>query len=149
MKRKGFTLLELIIVIIILGVLATLGFSQYAAMIERSRGAEAREIAGNIRKLAAAFRMENGTLLPAGNAFNAARAGMGLDDDQIPTACHGLHYFSYALLPAPTATTISVTATRCTDATPGKNPNAPVASTLILTSNLATGVDTWTGTGGY
>jgi len=42
MTRKGFTLLELIVVIIILGILASLGFSQYIKMVEKGRSAEAR-----------------------------------------------------------------------------------------------------------
>lgn len=49
--KKGFTLLELIIVIIIIGILATLGLTQYARMVERGRGAEARQLLGNILDL--------------------------------------------------------------------------------------------------
>jgi prepilin-type N-terminal cleavage/methylation domain-containing protein len=42
MTKKGFTLLELIVVIVIIGVLATLGLTQYASMVERGRSAEAK-----------------------------------------------------------------------------------------------------------
>ena len=61
-KFRSFTLLELIIVIIIIGILAVLGFTQYGRMVERSRGAEAKAILGDIRKLAYAYRMEHGNL---------------------------------------------------------------------------------------
>lgn len=40
-NRSGFTLLELLIVVIILGVLASLAIPQFAAAVDRSREAEA------------------------------------------------------------------------------------------------------------
>lgn len=146
--KKGFTLLELIIVIIILGVLATLGFTQYARMVERARGAEAKAICGDIRKFAAAYRLENGTLT-AGTGFGAAQANIGASSDQIPAtgACRASHYFGYGV--AVTASQVTITATRCTAS--GKTPNytGTGAPTLILTSELLTGVDGWSGTGNY
>jgi len=139
MNKKGFTLLELIIVIIILGILATLGFTQYAAMIEKSRGAEARSVLGDIRKQAAAIYMGDNTIA----AITAPQ--VGITATGIPAACRVSHYFSYAIAWAnPTAT---ITATRCVAG--GKNPNATVAGTLVLTSNLATGVDAWASANGY
>ena len=146
MKKGGFTLLELIIVIIIIGVLATLGFAQYGRMIEKSRGAEARMVSGTIRTLSAAYRLENGNSLAG---FAAANAGIGAATDQIPSACRGTHYFSYALTPDPVVSTtqLVVTAARCTAS--GKSPNAAAANTLILTAELSTGSDTWGGNGGY
>ncbi|MBU0504178.1 MAG: prepilin-type N-terminal cleavage/methylation domain-containing protein, partial [Candidatus Omnitrophica bacterium] len=47
--KRGFTLLELMIVIIIVGVLATLGITQYQTAIERARGAEARQVISQLR----------------------------------------------------------------------------------------------------
>ena len=147
--KRGFTLLELIIVIIIIGVLATLGFTQYGRMIEKSRGAEAKVILGDIRKFAAAYVLEE-TIANIG-AMTAADLNIGTGADQIPSACATSHYFSYGI-PAAPANPLVITATRC--AASGKTPDSTLlcsgaACTLTLTTNLTTGVDTWGGTGNY
>jgi prepilin-type N-terminal cleavage/methylation domain-containing protein len=150
--RRGFTLLELIVVIIIIGVLATLGFTQYGTMVERARGAEAKQILGDIRKLAQAFRLQNGAL--DGSAGGAAIAGVDVNIgasgciECIPPDCNQTsHYFGYGIA-ATGANTIVFTATRCGVNT-GKNPGsvANTGQTITLTSNFLTGVDTWGGTG--
>lgn len=46
--KKGFTLLELIVVIIIIGILATLGFTQYTKVVEKGRTAEAKSVLGRM-----------------------------------------------------------------------------------------------------
>jgi len=61
-RLRSFTLIELIIVIIIVGILATLGISQYARMVEKTRSTEAKMIFGDVRKLAYQYRLENGTI---------------------------------------------------------------------------------------
>lgn len=138
--KKGFTLLELIVVIIILGVLAILGFSQYGRMIEKSRGAEARTIIGDLRKLAIGFYMERDTVT------NWWTAHIGNSVDQMPATCRASHWFSFASA-APSALQTVITATRCT--ADGKPPQGPSAGTLTLTSNFASGAETWGGSGGY
>lgn len=140
--KKGFTLLELVVVIIIIGILATLGIQQYARMVERARGAEARTILGQIRGSAAAVNLETGTLVGS----TPIQMGIGPALDRIPSVCRTTHYFSYAYAPTGVDTFIA-TATRC--AIGGKNPDAPVVTNLTLTTNFATGVDTWGGTGGF
>ena len=144
--KIGFTLLELIVVIIIIGVLATLGFTQYGRMVERARGAEAKAILGDIRKLAAAHYLQFGSLQDATNPMTNERLNLGAGDDEIPTACRGSHYFSYAAQ-ANDATTVEITATRCGGA--GKAPGGgnSEGDTIVLTSNLSNGTDTWSGTG--
>ena len=141
--KKGFTLLELIIVIIIIGILATLGFTQYARLIEKARGAEARTILGDLRKKAAGFRLERGSLAGIANDDLDVSANVG----DTPSVCAPSHYFSYTIS-ATADPSITVTATRC--AAGGKTPNAgsPTGGqTISLTTNLNTGVDTWGGSG--
>jgi type IV pilus assembly protein PilE len=136
--KRGFTLLELVVVILIVGVLATLGFTQYGRMVERARGAEAKAILGNVRELAASYRLENGTI----SGFAATQANIGTATDQNPSACASTHYFTYGVATSGTAS-VTTTATRCTSS--GKAPQGPSALTLVLTTNLTTGVDAWSG----
>jgi len=150
--KKGFTLLELVVVIIILGILASLGLTQYGRMIERSRGAEARAALGDVRKYAIAYRIEYGSVLTNNGAgqnptTNPELVGIGGAGDQMPNLCRGSHYFSYGV--GGTDAAFVMTATRCQGG--GKNPQgtAGVLQTLILTSDLTQGLDGWGGTGEY
>lgn len=49
MNRKGFTLVEVLIVVIIIGILAAIGIPQFAASIEKAKGGEARAGLGHIQ----------------------------------------------------------------------------------------------------
>ena len=120
--EKGFTLLELIVVIIILGVLSSIGIVQYTAVIEKGRKAEARASLGVLRKL------ELGRYLEYGLYGDLASLSAGL-----PAACNAQYYFSYACA----AATGTCTATRC--GAGGKPPDytvavggLPLAYTIIL-----------------
>lgn len=140
--RRAFTLLELIVVIIVLGILATLALTQYGSTIERTRGAEARAILGMVRFQGLAFRMDKGDV----SLFGAQQAGIGLSYDEAPSACRGSHYFTYSIVTSGTNVLTGI-ATRCTVS--GKTPNYVAPLTLTLISDLNTGTDSWTGTGNY
>ena len=141
-KSRGFTLLELIMVIIIIGVLATLGFTQYAAMIEKSRGGEARQTISTLRSHLSAKNYEGlgAVTITAGN--------LGIVAGMIPPTCTVTNYFSYTVDGACATTACTFTATRCTAS--GKTPNvsSAAAGTLKLTF-ISTGTDTWSSTAGY
>ena len=127
--KKGFTLLELIIVIIIIGVLATLGFTQYTKVVERGRIAEARAILGSLRTAQQAYYLERGF-------YATTLTDLAVD---APTSAATTHYFIYR------ASNVSATATRCSTGQACKTPLAVAAYTITL--NYAGG--TWGGTAGY
>jgi len=49
MNRKGFTLVEVLIVVIIIGILAAIGIPQFTVSIEKAKGGEARAGLGHIQ----------------------------------------------------------------------------------------------------
>jgi type IV pilus assembly protein PilE len=126
--KKGFTLVELIIVIIIVGILASIGLTQYNKVVEKSRAAEARMVLGTLRSAETAEMNENGAYQ------TVSGLGVGAPDG----ACASTHYFSYACNNG----TGTCTATRCTAG--GK----PQQGTASWTKSLDI-VGTWSGTGGY
>ena len=128
MDRKGFTLLELIVVLIVLSVLIAIALPQYTAFVERGRALEAINALGSIKTAEEANRI-SGTA----NSYNAAtadgdvNANLGLS---IPNAS-----WSYTVT---AATGVSFTAT----ATKKIAPN--LGNTVILTYTSA-GVTSWGG----
>ena len=63
-NRKGFTLIEILVVVIIVGVLATLGFVNYGGVREKQ---VTKEAIANLKLIAAAqriYRMEIGVYFP-------------------------------------------------------------------------------------
>lgn len=156
LNKKGFTLLELLIVIIIIGVLATLGLMQYQTVVEKSRGAEARQVLSTLRSSCAAIWIRDGSTV---NCLGGAAGGLGLSTSgtivvgEIPGAggCWNSNYFSYTI-PAAGAgagNTITFTADRCTAT--GKAPNTVGAKSLSLAIDYApaAGVtgDSWSSAG--
>jgi prepilin-type N-terminal cleavage/methylation domain-containing protein len=125
--RRGFTLVELIIVIIIVGILASVGMTQYTKTVEKGRAAEARMLLGTLRTAEIAEFTENGAYVVVASLGVAA-----------PPACAVTHYFSYGCVVA----TGTCTATRCMAG--GKTPNSTVAYNKTLNP-----AGTWGGTAGY
>lgn len=140
--KRGFTLLELIIVVMIIGVLATLGFASYGRMVEGARGGEARDVIGAMRKLGAAYYIRNQNSL-----VGLVGADLGLGAGGVPAACAATHYFNYGFAVAGAQITFS--ASRC--GAGGKVPNAPaaVANAVTLATDYAAGTDTWTNIAPY
>ena len=57
-RKKGFTLIEVLIVVIILGILATLAVPQFTRMIKRARMSEAWAGLGAVRTAQSVYWME-------------------------------------------------------------------------------------------
>jgi prepilin-type N-terminal cleavage/methylation domain-containing protein len=65
MKRKGFTLVELAIVIAILGILAMYAIPKYQGMVEEARTAQAKAQLGTVRSALAIYYAKNSGKFPA------------------------------------------------------------------------------------
>lgn len=59
--RRAFTLLELLIVIIVIGILATIAVPQFLTAVEKGRIAKAKNALGLIAQAEKMFRAEQGT----------------------------------------------------------------------------------------
>ncbi|MBU9888430.1 MAG: prepilin-type N-terminal cleavage/methylation domain-containing protein [Candidatus Omnitrophica bacterium] len=66
-KKNGFTLTEVLMVVVIIGVLSSLIIPRFTAQPERANAAEAAGILGAIRQGELAYRLDTGVYLAPGN----------------------------------------------------------------------------------
>lgn len=64
LKKKGFTLVEILIVVLIIGILGALAFPNYSAIKEKSLNREARASLALIRAAEKIYRLEEGFYYP-------------------------------------------------------------------------------------
>ena len=102
-NRSGFTLLEVIIVIIIVGVLASLALPRFFSTIEYSRGSEAMQSIATVRQ-----SMERCYLMRV--SYTGPCASFANLDVENPNTAPNAH-FTYAITSAATAYTIIATRT--------------------------------------
>lgn len=75
-QRKGFTLVELLIVVAIIGVLSTIGVPTFRRMIQKSKQAEGKVRLGGLYKAEAAFQAEH-------DVYTNSIDGLGIDQDEV------------------------------------------------------------------
>lgn len=128
--KNGFTLVELIVGTIVIGILVTLGFAQFSVAQERSRRAEARAILGVLRSLQLNHFLDNNTYAALPDLMPNIPEDV---DGTSNCVVNAAYYFEYSCNPA----TGQCTASRCTSG--GKPPNAPSTYDIWLLPNGAWG----------
>ena len=115
-NSKGFTLIELMIVVVIIGILAMLAIPRFMSATSKSKQTEARAILKQIYVNQRAYRQQdlaNNYYTPAGPASAAApNAFAEIWIDIMPTA-----RYSYNMVVGPTTFTVTATADLDDDAT--------------------------------
>lgn len=133
-SSSSFTLIELIVVIIIVGILAAVGISQYSAVVEKGRIAEAKVRIGTMRTLAYQYYLENGSMVNL-DAYNVGVVGGYLE-------CNTTGFYTYwAWAGDSSYDWISLSARRCSSG--GKTPDATRPYELIYRYWFLTNAGEW------
>ncbi|MEE2973332.1 MAG: prepilin-type N-terminal cleavage/methylation domain-containing protein [Planctomycetota bacterium] len=80
-RCAGFTLIEILIVVVILGILAAIILPQFASAQSTTRAAAMRTQLNTIRGQVSAWRIQNGGAMPGGSGATAASMIQTLIDD--------------------------------------------------------------------
>lgn len=150
--RRGFTLVELIIVIMIVGILATLGLAQYLTVIERSRGTEARQVISTLRSVCSGLWMQDDkTDACTAGMLGLSTLGARVAGEMPGSTCWPTNFFRYTIVSA-SGNNVVFKAIRCVVAETGKVPGVggtAGSKYLQLDVNYAAGTDVWSSVGGY
>lgn len=98
MKHKGFTLIELMIVVAIVGVLAAIAYPSYQEYIARARRADAKTVLLENAQFLERFYTQNGTYLNANLPFTESPKD------------GGAKFYDISFVAAQTATTFQIQA---------------------------------------
>ncbi len=136
---KGFTLIELMIVVIIIGILAAVAIPMYQVVPERSRATEAVAGLDSVRNALRVYYAEHGSYSNVSFVDDArvTVAGiLGIKDEDLSG-----RFFSsecYTFQGAPTANTFTV---EC-DGAASTAPKASYASNIVVTIDESGEIDT-------
>ena len=126
--KKGFTLIELMVVIFIIGILAAVAIPIMRGRMDSSKWSEAKAVMGSIRTAARAYEAEKGTSYPTASYAATTLVDLGFAADG--TDLDGKYFSHQAYVLTFTAyDTYSVLCT-ATDSTCAEKPTTPATETL-------------------
>lgn len=138
---RGFTLIELMIAVAVVGILAAIAYPSFTEQVRKSRRADAKAALVSAAQTMERFYTEN-------NSYAAATAGDVAGStipDHAPTdRAHAQRTYDIALNPAPTATGFTITATRAgvqaSDSTCG---DYTITNTGVKSVSIGTVANCW------
>lgn len=80
MNNRGFTLVEVLVVVIIAGVLSVIGLVAYGNYVHETRATEALEMFAGIERAQKFYLMQRGTYFNATQPADFKRAGVDISD---------------------------------------------------------------------
>ncbi len=130
-NKKGFTLIELMVVIFIIGILAAVAIPFMRGRMDSSKWSEAKAVMGSIRTAARAYEAEKGTSWTYTGTtltdLGFTAAGTDLDGKYFS---HGAYKFAFTAYDTYTVTCIAI------DSTCAEKPTTPAAQTLNQTGTF-------------
>lgn len=106
-QAKGFTLIELMVVVAIVAIIASIAIPTYNEQVRKSRRADAARFVGDLQLRLEQWRAENPCYAPSGGSCGAYAAS-----GTYPTTPNSTQSPYYTIsIPAATATTYTITAT--------------------------------------
>merc|ERR1712100_861900 len=122
-SSKGFTLVELLVVVVIVGILSAVALPQFFSQTKKAAATEGTQQASSIAKQASAYYLENGAIA-SGDAHTQCSAYAGTIKDDNTN-------FTYACSGTKTAFVVTATGRKGNDNTEGV--------TVTFTGNLTDG----------
>ena len=116
LNSKGFTLIEVLIVVIIIAVLAGLAVPMFRGTVEKSRKAEAEGVLSAVRSAEMRY-------FAANNTYTGTLANLDYNPAAADTSGQTVH-FTYTV---PTATAVALTVTATRNATDGGDGTSTVS----------------------
>ena len=133
-NQKGFTLIELMIVVVIIGILAALAIPRFMAATGKAKKSEAKSVLKQIYVLERAYYQEYDAYISFADDADCEALGF-----QQPVEAKSRYNYNVVALAGPPAT-FTATATEETDA----DGDAIVGETLTMDQDMAIGgTDTW------
>ena len=115
-SRKGFTLIELMIVVVIIGILAALAIPRFMQATTKSKQSEAKQLLKQIYTMQRTYRQANG--LYGDNGVSAAAGGAAIQTfPQIGVEVMEGNIYQYDIVAAANTFTATATANLDDDAT--------------------------------